>query len=85
MPFENTEQTKFIALANVIIKRHAPREYHFSKEWEYTITGEIPTYLEVWKRNDPNRTGRPYIITLLPQVSEWVKETLGSFIASGTA
>jgi len=82
MPPTETQTAKFVALANVIIKRDAPREYHFSQEWEYTIEPptNTPTHLEVWRRNDPNRTRKPYKITLLPQVSEWVKEAIEPFL-----
>ena len=81
MPPTDADTTSFIALANVIVKAQAPREYHFSHEWEYTIEMDTktPTHLEVWRRNDPNRRRRPYKIALPPQVSQMVKHTLAPF------
>ena len=64
-----SQEKEFLSLTAELIKTSLPRPFHYSHEWQYSVeTGtNIPSALEVWRRDDKHREKKPTIIRTIPE------------------
>jgi hypothetical protein len=79
----NISEKYFLQGTRVIIKEHAPAEYHDSNEFEYDfhVTDKsAPIILNVWPKGDKHRARPPFQHTLEGRLHEMMRFTIDMVI-----